>query len=723
MDSGLGADDSTFTPGAAIWTAESLEDLYERFVLAPDTGGRRFLEKLEDQLKGAPAATVQLTAELLYLHLLAPADMGGVAKRNLLTGTLAIGAESVTIPADLSTALDRGFARVGTAYLTQRDRQLSFLVRFARAWKQLPDDARTEALADPWAFHEVVNSVPINSAYSQRNALLHLGFPDTFEPIVSRQHKAKILAAFADELPERTDNEDRDLHMLRGILEAEHGGPISFYESPTIAQRWRGQSPVGEGADVRGWLVRGANVNGHNVVPDWLAGGYCSIAYTEFSEPPSGRTRSQLDSALADAIPELSARQRAVHVGILDRFLNQMHPGDVVATVDGPRLYVGTVTGPAEWQNGTDTLSSHRRAVDWVAAEPVLQRSQLSDAARDKLSGQMTVSDLRPFAAEYARLAGLDDSEPATEESGEATAPELTTPVSLPGPTKQLAEQLLVDLAWLEETLELLREKNQIVLYGPPGTGKTYLAQEIAEFIAEQTGGGFRLVQLHPSYAYEDFFEGFRPQPGATAGTISFELEPGPFKLLVDEARDNLSHGYVLVIDEINRANLAKVFGELYFLLEYRDRSISLQYSPQEEFSLPPNVFVIGTMNTADRSIALVDAAMRRRFAWQGLFPSDSPVSGLLRAWLRREGLPEDRADLLDALNHRIGDRDAMVGPSYLMSRTVGTDAGLSRIWKHQILPLLEERHVGEGIDVPKRYGIQALREATAPTTSEQPPE
>jgi hypothetical protein len=84
MDSGLGADDSAFTPGAAIWTAESLEDLHERFVLAPDTGGRRFLEKLEDQLKGAPAATVQLTAELLYLHLLAPVDMGGVAKRNLL---------------------------------------------------------------------------------------------------------------------------------------------------------------------------------------------------------------------------------------------------------------------------------------------------------------------------------------------------------------------------------------------------------------------------------------------------------------------------------------------------------------------------------------------------------------------------------------------------------------------------------------------------------------
>jgi 5-methylcytosine-specific restriction protein B len=169
------------------------------------------------------------------------------------------------------------------------------------------------------------------------------------------------------------------------------------------------------------------------------------------------------------------------------------------------------------------------------------------------------------------------------------------------------------------------------------------------------------------------------------------------------------------VIDEINRANLAKVFGELYFLLEYRDRAVALQYSPADEFRLPPNVFVIGTMNTADRSIALVDAAMRRRFAWQGLFPGEPPVANLLRAWLQREGLPVADAELLNALNERVGYRDGRIGPSYLMTRAVGTERGLARIWKHNILPLLEERHVGEGVDVEATYGLAALRAGTRP--------
>jgi 5-methylcytosine-specific restriction protein B len=170
---------------------------------------------------------------------------------------------------------------------------------------------------------------------------------------------------------------------------------------------------------------------------------------------------------------------------------------------------------------------------------------------------------------------------------------------------------------------------------------------------------------------------------------------------------------HFLIIDEINRANLAKVFGELYFLLEYRKKSVRLTYSG-EEFALPRNLFVIGTMNTADRSIALVDAAMRRRFAFVELSPRVEPTRRLLWRWLESEEKDTEPADLLDALNARIDDADFRIGPSYLMKPGVYREGGLERTWRTKILPLLEEHHYGEGIDIEKRYGLAALRATVA---------
>src|SRR5690606_11386549 len=195
--------------------------------------------------------------------------------------------------------------------------------------------------------------------------------------------------------------------------------------------------------------------------------------------------------------------------------------------------------------------------------------------------------------------------------------------VKLPG-AASLEQDLLFPTEWLDEIIQLLEEKKQVVLYGPPGTGKTFLAQALAEHV---TGGAWasEVVQFHPSYTYEDFFEGYRPVLG-DSGKVDFTIRPGPLRRIAEAAADSPTIPHVLVIDEINRANLAKGFGELYFPLEYRNQPISLQYSDME-FTLPENLFVIGTMNTADRSIALVDAAMRRRFYFVEMAPSEPPVS------------------------------------------------------------------------------------------------
>lgn len=158
------------------------------------------------------------------------------------------------------------------------------------------------------------------------------------------------------------------------------------------------------------------------------------------------------------------------------------------------------------------------------------------------------------------------------------------------------------------------------------------------------------------------------------------------------------------------------MFGELYFLLEYRDEQIELLYS-DAEFTLPPNVFMIGTMNTADRSIALLDAAMRRRFAFVELHPSQGPTAGLLDAWLERLRATDDVTEnldapaLLDALNARIADRDLAIGPSYLMHEPIYRKAeALERVWASSILPLLAEHHYGAGPEALDPYRLDALR-------------
>ena len=148
----------------------------------------------------------------------------------------------------------------------------------------------------------------------------------------------------------------------------------------------------------------------------------------------------------------------------------------------------------------------------------------------------------------------------------------------------------------------LLEEKKQVIFQGPPGTGKTFVADKLARHLAGREDH-CRIVQFHPSYSYEDFVRGYRPtlhdgrQPG-------FEIRDGPFLRIARRAKNDPDGKYFLVIDEINRGNLAKVFGELYFLLEYRDKPMELMYRNAEEprFTMPGNLYIVGTMNTADRS-------------------------------------------------------------------------------------------------------------------------
>lgn len=278
----------------------------------------------------------------------------------------------------------------------------------------------------------------------------------------------------------------------------------------------------------------------------------------------------------------------------------------------------------------------------------------------------------------------------------------------LPRVDAQLAAQLHLPASWLDGLLGMLDEKKQLILYGPPGTGKTYVAQHLGRHL-EAHGGGYRLVQFHPSYTYEDFFEGYRPQV-AEGGTLGFQLVPGVLREIAAAARANPGAPYLLIIDEINRGNIAKIFGELYFLLEYRDAGMQLQYSPTERFSLPANLFLIGTMNTADRSIALIDSALRRRFYFQELNPVEPPVADVLSSWLQANDLDPEPALLLAALNAAMDDDEFSVGPSYLMT---SVPPNLKRVWANAVMPLLQERFYGTDQDL-SRFELATLRKQLA---------
>lgn len=229
-----------------------------------------------------------------------------------------------------------------------------------------------------------------------------------------------------------------------------------------------------------------------------------------------------------------------------------------------------------------------------------------------------------------------------------------------------------------------IERKGQAILYGPPGTGKTFVAERLARHLIGGGDGFWDLVQFHPAYAYEDFIQGIRPKT-TSGGGLSYPTEPGRFLEFCAKASGREGK-CVLIIDEINRANLARVFGEMMYLLEYRDREVPL--AGGGTLRIPTNVLVIGTMNTADRSIALVDHALRRRFAFLALYPDFD----VLRCYHRNKGKAfpvEKLVQVLTRLNSAIHDRHYAVGITFFLREELSAE--IADIWRMEIEPYLDE--------------------------------
>jgi hypothetical protein len=276
------------------------------------------------------------------------------------------------------------------------------------------------------------------------------------------------------------------------------------------------------------------------------------------------------------------------------------------------------------------------------------------------------------------------------------------------GSRQQFHRATYLSDAWLGRALSLLEMKPQLVLHGVPGTGKTHVARELARMLTGGREDAIRLVQFHPAYGYEEFVEGIRVRTVDIDGRheITYPVENGLLTAFAAEAERRPDEPFVLIIDEINRGNLPRIFGELLYLLEYRQQAVTLPYS-RREFRLPANLYVLATMNAADRSVAGLDQALRRRFSFLEMLPD----AAVLSAWLTEHpprGDEDFAASVLrqfEELNTRIA---AEVGPhrrvghSYFMVCDLDADQ-LRAVWDHHVKPLLADalgdRRGGYGLD------------------------
>jgi 5-methylcytosine-specific restriction enzyme B len=448
-----------------------------------------------------------------------------------------------------------------------------------------------------------------------------------------------------------------------------------------------------DGRQHRYWRI-GTSVDGVNPTfwPVMRDGNYVAIGWPKLGDLTgvlgSQTLRDQLKRMLAEQYPN-TPQVIGKSASEINNFLKYLDDGDLVVAANGNTILgVGRVDSNSQYRYEPTDHFSHRRSVIWLDVEPwaLPQQEALRTTFRElKIPENLVAIEQRIVDAAIRPAASV-----VKAGSTRAVVPRLA---GIPGRIQGVLER-----------------KGQVIVYGPPGTGKTFWADRTARDLAAlrefgqpfaaldgdqksalEVGGFVRTCTFHPAYGYEDFLEGYRPQ--SPAGRLVFSLRDGIFKRLCGDARQKPGSNYYLTVDEINRGDIPRIFGELLTVLEKSKRGNKIHLAVSgEPFDVPSNVFLIGTMNTADRSIALLDKALRRRFGFVECMP-DSAILGDTSL----QGVP--LGPWLDSVNRsirqRVG-RDArnlQIGHSYLMEkdRPIGEFTRFVQVLQDEIIPLLEE--------------------------------
>ena len=650
-------DDSLLWPGQPTWTAEDVSDFRRRVIDAPFLGAEPFDDKLDRQLAGAPGALWRMVADMNVLYYLPSTTIRPETKRRNIDAAAQRSGEAVIAPVD-PEILRLGFCGTGQQYHL-KFKQIWTLCLIAQAFKALPTAERQAVVEDADRLQALIDATEGQApqggwARDIRHALLYLLFPDRYERIISGADKKAIVAHFSERVSQPLPGDtDRAVRLIRETLSGQlQIDPLAFdFYQPEVRGLWKDPAkpePVGPAVNLQ-----------PKSIPQ--------------PPPPAGAPTPPPTVPLPAGLASTLTQTRNVI------------------------LYGPPGTGKTYWAN---------QASAWLVKDQMKAPAPDSARIQEAIDG-LPMYDIIALGLYQAGQVSL--AVPDLHRTPVVSTRFRLQPVTHPNNTlwSNLQSHTDPDSQAVKVTLRVapyLFDKDPDSRWRLTPAGRAYVENDLSDSLAVLMARATATVEdftfwttFHQAYSYEDFMEGLRPESNKETAALSYPIRPGVFKEICGRATLNPTQTYVLIIDEINRGNIARVFGELITLLEDDKRGVARMKLPYsgDAFTVPPNLYVIGTMNSSDRSIALLDVALRRRFAFVELEPDPGLLDGL-RVTAGDQTL--DLAGLLRGLNRQITahlGRDHAIGHSYFLPLAGLTGdaaiARLSHVWNHQLLPLLQE--------------------------------
>jgi len=658
----LRSDSSLLWPKKQLWTLKNLQEIKERFVDSEDPGKGTFEFKFKKQFSGVNSEVWGVLADIFYIYALPANSWRFETKQRFILFSAEQASYSLPDKDDaLWLPLQKGFSHAGQQYSLKYP-QLRFLILLACGIKsgkyKLPDPLSSDEFQS--ILDQVMQDTPAGYSYGfdMLYALRYMAFPEEFEPIISHRDQESIIKAFSAAMPGIVE---QPLHLairqIRERLSSQYdkdGKPFHFY-NPDVKLLW----PISNSGNVKSPIPPGKDgkdkPEGNNTtLPAEVAKIQQILRFTSnlilYGPPGTGKT--YLARKAAEAIVGQELEKPVSDEGLSLQVIDGLSAHEVAALA----MYVSGKTK-------TFTVAE----LENLPLLKIRFQSRPVQNPRQSIWGFLQIHTSETSkTVNVARRAS-----PSLFDKNKSSGWVLT-----PDGIEYVEQNLL-------ERLDLLTKKAK------PAITKDKFIQSIT---------------FHQSYSYEDFIEGFRPLANeAEDENARIGLVAGVFKRLCERAASDPDHTYVLIIDEINRGNIAKIMGEMITCIEHDKRTITEnEFSPTlpysgKRFFVPPNVLIMGTMNTSDRSIALLDVALRRRFAFFEIMPNPNLLK---ETKVTCDGTEVALDQLLAALNKVIAeqvDRDHQIGHSYLMrvqdviKESKDGLAMLEFVWNYQIVPLLQE--------------------------------